>query len=424
MSKNPPPRGRNYPFAQRGSAFWEKCHVTFDQAVDMFYDQTAMQQHLGHDPIVNSLVYKRVTYPTIFDAQRAYTQDQNAFYQKKEQEQLALEARGIKAFKNMNDAIRSRLNPTEDGLANPLERPLKPMGEVSKGIFEQFTSELAHAPSGRSAEMASVQPYSPVNDPYSSEPLLYSQTQTVEKVLSDSLALECSLEEEMAKNMQHVLITDLEDAHKILHNVWLDSGKDVAALAASINTAKSWFNHTEPMFDAASIAKQFGDMNIKADLVESRGKIFVAFNGTDLNGKALKHALVNGTRVNMNGKKYPLNSFKAMQTGFSPKSRAANFKGAGVLTFVVSASIATSDLVFKDDYHLVDWFGNVGSDMFKFMLQTAVGEASLFAVAALGGTVLVGALACVAAYVIIEWAWGEFKISNTIVRELENVIQN
>ncbi len=72
MSKNPPPRGRNYPFAQRGSAFWEKCHVTFDQAVDMFYDQTAMQQHLGHDPIVNSLVYKRVTYPTIFDAQRAY----------------------------------------------------------------------------------------------------------------------------------------------------------------------------------------------------------------------------------------------------------------------------------------------------------------------------------------------------------------
>ena len=117
------------------------------------------------------------------------------------------------------------------------------------------------------------------------------------------------------------------------------------------------------MFDAASIAKQFGDMNIKADLVESRGKIFVAFNGTAQNGKALKHAYVNGTRVNMNGKKYPLNSFKAMQTGFSPKSRAASFKGAGVLTFVVSASIATSDLVFKDDYHLVDWFGNVGSDM-------------------------------------------------------------
>ena len=153
MSGNPPPKGRNYPFAQRHSASWETCHVTYDQAVEMFYDQTAMQQYLGHDPVVNSLVYKKVTYPTIFDAQRAYTQDQNAFYQEKEQEQLALEARGIKAFKNMNDAIRSRLNPTEDGLVNPLERPLKPMGEVSKGIFEQLTIEFAHAPSGRSAEI-------------------------------------------------------------------------------------------------------------------------------------------------------------------------------------------------------------------------------------------------------------------------------
>ncbi len=424
MSKNPPPRGRNYPFAQRGSAFWEKCHVTFDQAVDMFYDQTAMQQHLGHDPIVNSLVYKRVTYPTIFDAQRAYTQDQNAFYQKKEQEQLALEARGIKAFKNMNDAIRSRLNPTEDGLANPLERPLKPMGEASKSIFEQFTSELVHEPSGRSTDIASVQSYSPVNDPYGSEPLLYSQTQTVEKVLSDSLALECSLEDEMAKNMQHVLITDLEDAHKILHNVWLDSGKDVAALAASINTAKSWFNHTEPMFDAASIAKQFGDMNIKADLVESRGKIFVAFNGTAQNGKALKHAYVNGTRVNMNGKKYPLNSFKAMQTGFSPKSRAASFKGAGVLTFVVSASIATSDLVFKDDYHLVNWFGNVGSDMFKALVQFGAGEALLLLAASANAPIIVGAALVFAVYVGIEVLWGQLKISNEITEVLESATKD
>ena len=74
----------------------------------MYYDQTAMQQHLGHDPLVNSLVYKRVKYPTIFDAQRAYTQDSKSFYQKKEQEQLELEAKGIEEFKKMNDAIRGR----------------------------------------------------------------------------------------------------------------------------------------------------------------------------------------------------------------------------------------------------------------------------------------------------------------------------
>lgn len=248
--------------------------------------------------------------------------------------------------------------------------------------------------------------------------------QNASQVLGDSMGLQCSLEEEMAKNNQHVMIVDLEDAHKILHNVWFEAGKDVAVIAASINTAKSWFNHTEPMFNAASIAKQFGDMNIKADLVESKGKTFVAFNGTDQNGKALKHAFVNGTRINMGGKKYPLNSFKSMQAGFSPKARAANFKGAGVLTFVVSASIATSDLVFKSDYHLVDWFGNVGSDMFKLLVQVGAGEAALWVVAAVSGHVFIGAVAVAVTYLAIEYVWGEQKISQRIVSELEDVIEN
>lgn len=246
----------------------------------------------------------------------------------------------------------------------------------------------------------------------------------VSERLADSIGLQCSLEEEMAKNHQHVLITDLEDAHKVLHNVWLESGRDVAALAASINTAKSWFNHTEPMFNARSIAKQFGDMGIKADLVESKGKTFVAFSGTDKNGKALKHAFVNGTRINMNGKKYPLNSFKSVQAGFSPKSRAANFKGAGVLTFVVSASIATSDLVFKDDYHLVDWFGHVGSDMFKALVQFGAGEAILFAFASVNAPIVLGAIFVSFAYIGLEMIWSEYKISNKIIGELERAIEN
>ncbi|MFL7036303.1 hypothetical protein BCS71_24420 [Vibrio lentus] len=253
---------------------------------------------------------------------------------------------------------------------------------------------------------------------------MVSQEGGVSQTLSDSIGLQCSLEDEMAKNHQHVLITDLEDAHKLLHNVWLDAGKDVSALALSINSAKTWFNHTEPLFNASSIAKQFGDMGVKADLVESKGKMFVAFNGTDKNGKVLQHALVNGTRINMNGKKYPLNSFKSMQAGFSPQSKAANFKGAGVLTFVVSASIATSDLVFKDDYHLVDWFGNVGSDMFKALLQFGAGEAMLLIVGTMSGSILLGGILCAVSYLIIEIVWGKYSISEKIITELENATQN
>ncbi|MGY5614558.1 PAAR domain-containing protein [Vibrio brasiliensis] len=298
------------------------------------------------------------------------------------------------------------------------------VGPIIQGCPRNIKIGDRSSTSPSSSFPSSASHLSQVNDPYRSEPLLFSQTQTIDKILSDSLALECSLEDEMAKNMQRVLITDLEDAHKILHNLWLEAGKDVAALAASINTAKSWFSHTRPLFDAASIAKQFGDMGVKADLVESKGKTFVAFNGTDQNGRVLKYAFVNGTRINMNGKKYPLNSFKAMQAGFSPKSRAANFKGAGVLTFVVSASIATSDLVFKDDYHLVKWFGNVGSDMFKALVQFGAGEAALWVAATLSGHVIIGAVVVFATYAVIEWAWGEFNVAKKVVTGVENAIES
>lgn len=243
------------------------------------------------------------------------------------------------------------------------------------------------------------------------------------QALDDSWELECSLEDELNNNHQDVVILDMEDSHKLLNNFWVDLGKDTALLAKSISSANGWLQHTAPIFDAKGLVKQFGDINIKADIVESKGKQFMAFSGKK-NGKEILHALVNGTRINMNGKKYPIDSPKVQQVGLSPKARMNGFKGAGALTFVVSAAIATTDLVFKDDYHLVDWFGNVGSDMFKALLQFGAGEALLFIVLYLGGTILVGLLFVVAAYVTIEWLWGNYKVNDDIVKELKSVVEN
>lgn len=126
-----PIKGRSYPFPPRNSAMWKGFHVSYDQAVEMFYDQTALQQYLGNDPLIYTNKYKRVTYPTIQDAQEFYTRDQLDFYIKKEQEYLKQEALGISSFKKINSAIRSRINPTEDGIQNVGERPLSEMGRLT-----------------------------------------------------------------------------------------------------------------------------------------------------------------------------------------------------------------------------------------------------------------------------------------------------
>ncbi|MCE7537908.1 hypothetical protein LZS90_18295, partial [Aliivibrio fischeri] len=112
----PPPKGRSFPFVPRQSADWLTCHVTYDQAVDMFFNQTATQQHLGHDPLVYSKVFRGVTYATIQEAQQVFTETMNAEYEAREQRDLADENRGCKASKILNDNIRNRIVLTEDGL--------------------------------------------------------------------------------------------------------------------------------------------------------------------------------------------------------------------------------------------------------------------------------------------------------------------
>ncbi|MGN2698797.1 hypothetical protein ACTFQC_20975 [Aliivibrio fischeri] len=124
----PPPKGRSFPFVPRQSADWLTCHVTYDQAVDMFFNQTATQQHLGHDPLVYSKVFRGVTYATIQEAQQVFTETMNAEYEAREPRDLADENRGCKASKIFNDNIRNRIVLTEDGLES-LTAYRKPFGE-------------------------------------------------------------------------------------------------------------------------------------------------------------------------------------------------------------------------------------------------------------------------------------------------------
>ena len=244
----------------------------------------------------------------------------------------------------------------------------------------------------------------------------------VSEELAGSLSLECSLEDALNESHEQVAILDELDAHTLLHNLWVDMGRYTLALATFINNAKSWGNHIEPVFDAAGLVKQFKDLNLTVDLVKNKaGKWCYAF--ASKKNPNLKHVLANGTRINVN-RKFPLNSLKMTQLGLSPQVKLASFKGSAALTFILSASIATTNLVFNDDYHLVDWAGNVGSDMFKALVQFGAGEIGFLVGARIVGTVLGGGIAVAVVYLAIEYLWGEYDVSEWIVSELENVIEN
>ncbi|WP_235693362.1 DUF3289 family protein [Aliivibrio fischeri] len=137
----PPPKGRSFPFAPRNSADWLVSHVTYEQAVDMFFNQTATQQYLGNDPLIYSKVFRGITYTTIQEAQQVFSESMNSEYEAKEQKDLTNENRGCKASKVLNDNIRNRIVPTEDGLES-LNAYRKPFGEKCISPLSLFTKSL------------------------------------------------------------------------------------------------------------------------------------------------------------------------------------------------------------------------------------------------------------------------------------------
>lgn len=78
--------------------------------------------------------------------------------------------------------------------------------------------------------------------------------------------------------------------------------------------------------------------------------------------------------------------------------------------------------MFKDDYHLVDWFGNVGVDVFKALVAFGAGEVAVLVVAGLlgGMPILVGVLIAVVTSLIVDSIFQEFKVSEEVVGGLKS----
>lgn len=200
--------------------------------------------------------------------------------------------------------------------------------------------------------------------------------------------------------------------------------KDGTKTLEAANTANDLGGYGAAVYKAYDLAKQFGDYGVKAEVFTSKGKEYIAITTKNNSDKILRHTVVNGVRVKLNGHKYRTNNYKVVQLGLTPQSRMSGYKGAAVVTFIISATINTNELVFNDDYHLVDWFGNVGTDMFKGIVAIGAGEALLLALGVSGfGAIILGAIVVVGISILIENIFDEWKVSEKVVSGLKNATE-
>ncbi|GAD78204.1 hypothetical protein VAZ01S_150_00010, partial [Vibrio azureus NBRC 104587] len=123
------PPGRSFPFPSRTSMYWETCHVTYDQAVEMFNAQTATQQAMGQNPIVSSTKLKRVKYSSIHEAQVEYSKQTIEKSLDLEKRILEVKETGNQSAKSLVDHINSYDAPTVDGIKGSDETKTKSVGD-------------------------------------------------------------------------------------------------------------------------------------------------------------------------------------------------------------------------------------------------------------------------------------------------------
>lgn len=319
------------------------------------------------------------------------------------------------------------LGTTDGELKAAKERQSAPASRMSDAEFEQGMREMEREASAKSPRGEMTVKQNP--DYYRNQNVLDSQAAqarheqgsnqywpsynpTTGEDLSDKLR------QALEANHQQVLIFTPEDAAQTLKSLWEEKGTDSLTL---MNKIRGVGDNGYTIYKTIEMVKQFGDLGVVAKSFTSKGKDYMSIAARDNSGKMLKHVLVNGVRLKINHN-YRINNPKLVQLALTPQSRGAVFKGAAVITFVISASINTNDLIFKDDYHMVDWFGNVGVDMFKALVSFGAGELAILVLAGTFGgmAILAGVVIAIAVSVVIDIAFGEWKVSEQVVGGLKD----
>lgn len=125
-------------------------------------------------------------------------------------------------------------------------------------------------------------------------------------------------------NHKKAIILTPEDAHKTLLSMWEEQG---TAGMKVLDKLRDYSSHGNALYKSYELVKQFGSLGVATEVFTMRGKEYIAITTKNNSSKVLRHVLVNGVRVKLNGKQYRVNNPKIIQLGLAPQSRVQGFKG-------------------------------------------------------------------------------------------------
>ncbi|EHH1079121.1 PAAR domain-containing protein [Vibrio parahaemolyticus] len=238
--------------------------------------------------------------------------------------------------------------------------------------------------------------------------------------------LQDDLKEYLEGRHTQVCILSVDDAAKCALNIWHQKNKDGETIGSEtlklLDDIHSKIDMGVGFIAAAKISKALGNFGITVkQYIDAKGIERVIISSLWNDPKKF-YAVVNGLNIKKNHP-YRVTNPTIKQLGVLAEDTMNGFKKGAVLSLIVSATINTNELVFNDDYHLVDWCGSMGSDLFKLLAEGAVVGGIVYLTVAFGVAmpILVGAMIWVGVDIIISKYWDEHKVEDNIINSLKEV---
>ncbi|WP_260261634.1 hypothetical protein [Vibrio intestinalis] len=227
------------------------------------------------------------------------------------------------------------------------------------------------------------------------------------------------LKKTLERNHVHIHIMTIWDTMTYIVNNWIARTEEGevfdSSVISEINDIREDLNDGKEVLHAAYLSKALGGLGIVAKETKTKnGKSAIVISSI-WNDSKMHYATVNGINVKKNHP-YLMDNPKMHQLGFSRSAKMRGTLKAGALSIIISAAIATEQLMNNDEYHMTDWYGEMGSELLK------LGVVSVLTLIAIPSSLPILAVAAVALVIglIVDEVWEEFEIQEKITTELEN----
>lgn len=239
--------------------------------------------------------------------------------------------------------------------------------------------------------------------------------------------LQSDLKEYLKGRHTQVCILTVDDAAKCALNIWSQKKEDGETIGSEVlgilDEIHSKIDMGIGLIAAAKVSKALGGLGVTVKQYFDAKGIERVIISSLWNDKKMHYATVNSLNIKKNHP-YRISNPTIKQLGVLAEDTLNGFKKGAVLSLIISATINTNELVFNDDYHLVDWCGSMGSDLLKLLSVGAVIGAAVSLTVAFGVSVplFVGALIWVGVDIIVSNIWDDYDVEERIVDSLKGVV--